>query len=231
MAKLVLSAEGSIVSSHFIDRTRVSVGRDADNDIVVPDAAVSAHHAEIVSVGEDQILVDLSCQGGTFVNGQKVSRHILSHRDVIEFGRYSLSYLNSKTSGESDLERTMIIKAVPDLLRAADAQRKATTPVTHAARAASVRFPGGRILRRSGGSGSECVELDRVVTLVGVPGKQLAVITRRPQGFFLTHVDGRVAASVNRRSIGVDSQAVQLRHGDVIEVAGRRYEFQLDSAT
>jgi hypothetical protein len=125
----------------------------------------------------------------------------------------------------------MIIKAVPDLLRAADGQRKATTPVTHAARAASVRFPGGRILRRAGGPDSGSVELDRVVTMVGVPGKQLAVITRRPQGFFLTHVEGASAASVNRRSIGRDSQAVQLRNGDVIEVAGQRYEFRLDSAT
>lgn len=231
MAKLVLSAGGSIVSSHFIERARVCIGRAADNDIVVPEAALGAHHAEIVTVGEDQILVDLGSPGGTFVNGRKVSRHILSHRDVIEFGRYSLSYLNSKTSGESDLERTMIIKAVPDLLRAADAQRKATTPVTHAARAASVRFPGGRLLRRSGGLDSASVELDRVVTMVGVPGQQLAVITRRPQGFFLTHVEGGSAASVNRRSIGRDSQAVQLRNGDVIEVAGQRYEFRLDSAT
>jgi pSer/pThr/pTyr-binding forkhead associated (FHA) protein len=227
MAKLVLSADGTIINTRFIDKERITIGRGPDNDIPIGDGTVSAQHAEIVTVGEDQIVVDLDSLAGTFVNGQRVSRQILAHRDVIEFGRFSLRYLNSKTSGESDFERTTIIDAVPDLLRPADAAGQAAAPVAHAARAVSVRFPSGR-LRRSGGQGPECIELDRVVAMLGVPGVQLAVVTRRPLGFFLTHVEGKSGASINRRPIDRDAQP--LANGDVIEVAGQRYEFHLDSA-
>lgn len=227
MAKLVLSADGTIIDTRFIDKERLSIGRGPDNDIVIGDPVLSAHHAEIVSVGEDQIVIDLASLAGTLVNGERVSRRILAHRDVIEFGRYSLRYLNSKTSGETDLERTTLINAVPDLLRPADGAGQGAAPVAHAARAVSVRFPGGRLRRRSGSAGPECIELDRVVAVVGVPGVQLAVLTRRPLGFFLTHVEGKSTASLNRRPIGRD--AVPLANGDLIEVAGQRYEFQLDS--
>lgn len=227
MAKLVLSADGAIINSRFIDKERITIGRAPDNDIVIADRTVSARHAEVVSVGEDQIVIDQGSLGGTFVNGERVSRRILAHRDVIEFGHFSLRYLNSKTAGEADLERTMMIAAVPDLLHSADTTARPAKPVAHAARAVNVRFPSGR-LRRSGGDGPECIELDRVVAVVGLPGVQLAVVTRRPLGFFLTHVEGKSTASLNRQPIGHDTQP--LGNGDVIEVAGLSYEFQLDSA-
>lgn len=228
MAKLVLSADGAIVNSRFIDKERITIGRAPDNDIVIGDRTVSARHAEVVSVGEDQIVIDQDSTGGTFVNGERVSRRILAHRDVIEFGRYSLRYLNSKTSGEADLERTMIIAAVPDLLRSTDAAAQPAKPVAHAARTVAVRFPSGRLRRQSGDEGPARIELDRVVAVIGIPGTQLAVVTRRPLGYFLTHVEGKTTASINRKPIGRDAQP--LGNGDIIEVAGLRYEFQLDSA-
>ncbi|HEY5310832.1 MAG TPA: FHA domain-containing protein, partial [Casimicrobiaceae bacterium] len=89
MAKLVLSSGGSIVFQCFVDKERLSVGRDPTNQIVVDDSSVSREHAQIVAVGNDHIIVDLASANGTFVNGRRMLRHILQHGDVVEFGAFN----------------------------------------------------------------------------------------------------------------------------------------------
>ena len=68
-------------------------------------------------------------------------------------------------------------------------------------------------------------ELDLVknLTTLGKPGFQVAVITRRPQGFYITHVEGGQFPSVNGRAL--TNQAHQLNDHDVIELAGVKMEF------
>jgi len=61
---------------------------------------------------------------------------------------------------------------------------------------------------------------------LGKTGVQVAVITKRPQGYFVTHVEGKVFPIVNGSSIG--SQAFELSDHDVIELAGVKMEFYLD---
>jgi hypothetical protein len=67
--------------------------------------------------------------------------------------------------------------------------------------------------------------LVKTLTTVGKPGVQVAVIARRPQGFFITHVEGAKFPSVNGKAL--DAQAHLLKEHDVIELAGVRMEFFL----
>jgi pSer/pThr/pTyr-binding forkhead associated (FHA) protein len=67
------------------------------------------------------------------------------------------------------------------------------------------------------------IDLVKNLTTLGKPGVQVAVITRRPQGYFITHVEGVVFPVLNGKSI--DSQARQLNDHDVIELAGVKMEF------
>jgi len=61
------------------------------------------------------------------------------------------------------------------------------------------------------------------LTTLGKPGVQVAVITRRPQGFFITHVEGANFPVVNGKPL--DAQAHALNDHDVIELAGVKMEF------
>ncbi len=51
----------------------------------------------------------------------------------------------------------------------------------------------------------------------------MAVITRRPQGFFITHVEGASFPVVNGKPL--DAQAHSLNDHDVIDLAGVKMEF------
>ena len=58
---------------------------------------------------------------------------------------------------------------------------------------------------------------------------QVAVISRRPQGYFLTHIEGDGKNDnfpiVNNVPIG--PQAYAIKNGDIIELAGIKMEFNL----
>ncbi|HEY4698214.1 MAG TPA: FHA domain-containing protein [Gallionella sp.] len=67
------------------------------------------------------------------------------------------------------------------------------------------------------------LELVKNLTTLGKPGLQVAVLTRRPQGFFITHVEGASFPLVNGQALM--NQAHQLNDHDVIELAGIKMEF------
>ncbi len=67
--------------------------------------------------------------------------------------------------------------------------------------------------------------LNRAMVKLGMPGVQLAVITKRPHGYFVSHVEGDKRPLVNGQSIGMQAQA--LNDLDVIELADLKVEFHL----
>lgn len=229
MAKLVLSSGGSILHQYFIDEAPVGIGRDPANTVHIDHPTVSRRHARIVAVGEDHIIEDLGGSNGTFVNGSRVERRILQHRDVVDCGAYQLRYLNTRLAAEVELDRTMLISALPGEVKAAAAPDPlaASQPIP-ARRQARVRFPSASVRRLTGPGAGQRVPLDRVVATFGRPGQQVVVFTRRPQGFFLSVVEGAATVRVGGRS--VDAFPHPLRDGDEIEVAGQLLEFTLNPA-
>ena len=85
--------------------------------------------------------------------------------------------------------------------------------------------PLGAIQLLSGGNAGKELELAKPLTTLGKPGVQVAVLTRRPQGYFITHVEGANRPQVNGQQIGPAPHA--LKDHDVIELAGVKMEFFL----
>jgi pSer/pThr/pTyr-binding forkhead associated (FHA) protein len=85
--------------------------------------------------------------------------------------------------------------------------------------------PLGAIQLLSGGNAGKELELTKPLTTLGKPGVQVAVLTRRPQGYFITHVEGEKRPDVNGQQIGAAPHA--LKDHDVIELAGIKMEFFL----
>jgi FHA domain len=75
----------------------------------------------------------------------------------------------------------------------------------------------------SGAAAGRTLDLTKNLTTIGKPGLQVAVITKRPNGYFITHVEGSTFPSLNGSSLG--AQAHPLGDHDMIEIAGVKMEF------
>ena len=75
----------------------------------------------------------------------------------------------------------------------------------------------------SGAAAGRTLDLTKNLTTIGKPGLQVAVITKRPNGYFITHVEGGTFPSLNGASLG--AQAHPLGDHDMIEIAGVKMEF------
>jgi pSer/pThr/pTyr-binding forkhead associated (FHA) protein len=101
----------------------------------------------------------------------------------------------------------------------------AAAPASSPAPAAKPGQPLGAIQLLSGANAGKELELTKPLTTLGKPGVQVAVLTRRPQGYFITHVEGTNRPTVNGQAIGAAPHS--LKDHDVIELAGVKMEFFL----
>jgi predicted component of type VI protein secretion system len=104
-------------------------------------------------------------------------------------------------------------------------QSSTAAPVAPVAPAKPATAPQGALQLLSGANAGKELDLTKPLTTLGKPGVQVAVITRRPQGFFITHVEGASFPVVNGKVL--DAQAHSLNDHDVIELAGIKMEFFL----
>lgn len=105
------------------------------------------------------------------------------------------------------------------------AARQAVAQAEAAAASAGTAGGLGVIQVLSGANAGRELQLTKSLTTLGKPGRQVAVITRRPHGYFITHVEGASFPLVNGRAI--DAQARLLHDHDIIELAGVKMEFFL----
>ncbi len=252
MTKLILSLEGSVIREVPLNKERVTIGRKPQNDIQIENLAVSGEHARIVTILNDSFLEDLGSTNGTLVNGNRITKHILQNNDMIEIGKYKLKYIVEAPTAQAaepatmeDFEKTMILRA-PAAAQAA-AKAFGVTPGVQASRAPGAApavapaapaaaapaappkpaegLPTAAIQILNGPSAGRELVFTKNLTTLGKAGVQVAVITRRPQGYFIAHVEGAKFPLVNGKAL--DAQAHQLNDHDVIELAGVKMEFFL----
>jgi pSer/pThr/pTyr-binding forkhead associated (FHA) protein len=252
MAKLILSMDGLVLKEITLTKERTTIGRKPHNDIQIDNLAVSGEHAVIVTILQDSFLEDLGSTNGTIVNGQPIKKHFLQNNDVIELGKYKLKYINEAPAAHAkaaDFEKTMVLRpgaVKPQAAAPAPAAAASAAPASAGATAAPAKSFGdtavnaapaapapaapaqaaqktGMLQLLSGASAGKELELTKPLTTLGKPGVQVAVITRRPQGYFITHVEGASFPVVNGKAL--DAQAHALQDHDVIELAGVKMEF------
>src|SRR5580765_6125865 len=69
-----------------IDALPFLIGRQPDNHLVLRDNRASRNQARIVAENGHYVLEDLDSRHGTWVNGERVARHILRNSDRIDLG-------------------------------------------------------------------------------------------------------------------------------------------------
>lgn len=244
MPKLILSMDGLVLKEIVLNKERISIGRKPNNDIQIDNLAISGQHAVITCILNDAFLEDQNSTNGTYVNGQPVKKHVLHNNDVIELGKYRLKYIVDTSQpglSPSEMVDTSVLKPFEMSPTATDVApagaRREGGDVTRTQILAADALersvpPGGAPLERlgmlqvlSGANAGRELELAKSLTTLGKPGRQVAVITRRPHGYFITHVEGASFPMVNGRML--DAQAHLLNDHDIIDIAGVKMEFFL----
>lgn len=172
-----------------IDPLPFSIGRSADNHLVLRDNRASRNHARIISEGTDYFIEDLRSSHGVLVNGNPVKRHRLRDGDRIEFGvpdSYTLVFTR-----EADFRS--LIKQIPT-------RASSRTPADLGKLRALVEV--ARALQNS---------LTPDDVLASVVDAALA-ITGYERGFLLLTRDGRLEISVarGRDGAGIDPQSLEV---------------------
>ena len=72
-----------------INKALLCIGRRTESDLRLVGSDVSREHAEIVQANGDWILRDKGSRYGTYVNGEAITEHKLTHGDRVQFGRAS----------------------------------------------------------------------------------------------------------------------------------------------
>lgn len=240
-AKLILSMDGAVLKEYVLNKERMTIGRKSHNDVVIDNLAVSGEHAAIVTILNDSFLEDLDSTNGVMVNGAQVKKHFLQNNDVIEIGKYKLKYLNDQPSQTTaaDFERTMVLRAPPkkEAGSAGQTQGKAAETTGKFAEMAETTAqqpvagggasPSAAVQILTGPNAGKELELVKNLTTLGKPGLQVAVLTRRSNGYFITHVEGANFPVLNGAQL--DEHPHQLKDHDIIELAGIKMEFYFKS--
>ncbi|MGD8525588.1 MAG: FHA domain-containing protein [Thioalkalispiraceae bacterium] len=204
MAKLILTHEGAVIKEFNLDKERTTVGRKPSNDIQLDDPTVSGQHAVFLNL-QNIYIEDLNSTNGTLLNGKKVNKRQLEHGDVVRIGHHEMKFINENAQ---DFESTVIIQAEP------------VSDTTQA--------PAGKPILKviNGPRSGATIELNKAYTTLGQPGGQVAVIARRGTNYFLMQMGGTGQASHPKlNDVEMSAESMQLKKGDVIEVAGTRVEF------
>ncbi|PZP99220.1 MAG: FHA domain-containing protein [Variovorax paradoxus] len=220
MPKLIVSIDGVVIKEVQLTKDRTTLGRRPYNDVVIDHLAVSGEHAAVLIAGNEVQLEDLNSTNGTYVNSRPIRKQVLRHNDMVEIGKYKIKFLHDAQDGNE--ERAPVAPA-PTAARAEapTPQRRAFDTVLGADLEAATGPASIRVT--SGSAAGREVALVKVVTTIGKPGVAVAAITRRPHGYVVVHVEGAHAPIVNGTTVG--TTPVDLKHGDVLQLAGTQMEF------
>jgi pSer/pThr/pTyr-binding forkhead associated (FHA) protein len=250
MAKLIFLLDGNAIKEYVIDKDRLTIGRRATNDVHIDNLAISGEHAVIVSTGDEVYIQDLGSTNGTVVNKKAIKKQVLKHGDTIGLGKYQLKFVQdavtakrAESNGFADTvmvtpsggEEEENLEMADSSVTAKEVNQEEEAPLeedvsNNTSEIEDSEIPAGsqepRLKIVTGDRAGEILFLDKTMVKLGEAGKQVAVVTKRQDGFFLTHVAGNQYPMVNGKTIG--AQAYALSNHQEIEVLGIKMEFCLD---
>lgn len=109
--KLVVKLKNRPLKTYPFTGRAVTIGRLAQNDIVIDNLSVSRMHASVSKSKDGYTLTDLGSKNGTHVNGQLVESALLKDDDRITIGKYEIIFQipQDPDNCSQDMDQTVII--------------------------------------------------------------------------------------------------------------------------
>jgi len=93
-----------------VDKT--TIGRVEDNTFQIAEASVSSHHCEVLLRGTDVVVRDLNSTNGTYVNGEKVTEHVIKPGQILRLGQIEMRLETDAPAapGKKPIDQTMVMQ-------------------------------------------------------------------------------------------------------------------------
>ena len=85
----------------FIDRGKLTIGRDPESDIFLNDMTVSRTHAVVQCEANVVDVKDSGSLNGTYLNGEIVESATLKNGDVVQIGTFQMLFVSGSGARES----------------------------------------------------------------------------------------------------------------------------------
>ncbi len=114
MAELKIVEGGKVGAVYALDPAReISLGRDPKADVALGHSKVSGRHAKVSLRDSGWILEDLQSTNGTFVNGRKITRVVLTTGDMIRIGSYVLQFVGGADARDAVAREEPLVELEP----------------------------------------------------------------------------------------------------------------------
>jgi pSer/pThr/pTyr-binding forkhead associated (FHA) protein len=217
VSKLALSFKGMTLKIIPLMEGEMIIGSGQGSAIHIDSLAVQPRHASITTQGKTSVLRDLGSSDGTFVNNEKVAERELKNGDHIRVGKHELTF-------EFEAVTAPAAAPVPKPAPPAPGPAPVAEPEVHFEEfTAQARHRTAWLQIMSGHNLGKNISLNRALTNLGTPGIQTAVIAKRNDGYFLSHLEGEHPPRVGETAIG--DKSWPLRDGDIIQIGNVKMQF------
>jgi pSer/pThr/pTyr-binding forkhead associated (FHA) protein len=218
VSKLTLSFRGKVLKIFPVTQGTLTVGSDPSCFIHIDSLAVSPTHAKIATHGDESIITTVDTDEGVYLYQDKITEHKLKDGDILRVGKHNLSFSYEEVNSLSadDSATSIDISGANDQMQEAGSHTAATT----------AQHKLGWLQILNGQNLGKTLSLNRSMTNLGKPGMATAVITRRNDGYFISHLEGKVLPVVGNEAIG--ARSVKLKEGDVIQIGPIKMQFYLE---
>ncbi|TAG38545.1 MAG: FHA domain-containing protein, partial [Cytophagia bacterium] len=83
---------GAFSKNYRLNKPTMTIGRAANNDIIIPEQTVSSHHATLTIENGNFFISDMDSTNGTFVNGTRIDKKMLKGGDLLKLGGASCKF-------------------------------------------------------------------------------------------------------------------------------------------
>ena len=197
---------------------------NSTNGTIVNNKSIKKHvlqHDDVIAFGKYQLRYENIAQQKTTVQHHGFENTAVLRPSVV---KDSLPKAQDKNK-QIELKQADIKTEVSrDNKTALTSQNNLTEPAIHSA-PVNAALKVARLHMLTGSNSGHELVLNKALTSFGEPGVQVVVITKRPHGYFLSHVEGEKRPLVNGQNAG--PQAYALVDRDVIDIVGMKMEFYL----
>ncbi len=220
MSKLTLSFKSKVLKIFPLQQGLMEIGSDTNCPIFIDSLAVADKHARIETSGTNSTLFDLESEEGTFVNQKRIREHQLHDGDLIRVGKHTLSFKYEEVSHLDSNESSTSIDIHPV---ENDEKNESVEPVEDIKAETHTQ---GWLQILNGQNLGKTLSLNKSMTNIGKPGVATAVITRRHDGYFISHLEGKRPPMVANKPINDNS--IKLNDGDTITIGNINMQFYLE---